>query len=350
MAGANGSGRNRISWLNMMTGKHMTARVTGNFLRVSLLILLAGKLATVHGQTDTARLSWKNVDSLFGPLPRQMHVYRTGDSLDAHPFAAYYVSALLKDKKILFTTQTGQGKRFTPNEYYQLEQFPLVVVNCSFFSAETGQNLNAVMKDGKMLAYNIASLRGKGDDSLLWYYPTRSAIGIDRKRRADVAWLFTDSSKRWPYAFEDMPVVAKGSEKAPSIYDLKDIEWKWWKMRTVAGGGPCLIHDGNIFITNKEEQMFPFGENDKHPRTAMGYTRDGRLIILAIEGRSAGLAEGATLEQEAKILLGLGCYEALNLDGGGSSCLLVNGKQTIRPSDKDGQRAVPAVFMIKKKN
>jgi len=38
----------------------------------------------------------------------------------------------------------------------------------------------------------------------------------------------------------------------------------------------------------------------------------------------------------------------LNLDGGGSSCMLVNGKETIKPSDKEGQRAVPAVFIIKR--
>jgi exopolysaccharide biosynthesis protein len=49
------------------------------------------------------------------------------------------------------------------------------------------------------------------------------------------------------------------------------------------------------------------------------------------------------------MLKDLGCVEALNLDGGGSSCLLVNGKETIRPSDKTGQRAVPAVFIIKAK-
>jgi exopolysaccharide biosynthesis protein len=45
----------------------------------------------------------------------------------------------------------------------------------------------------------------------------------------------------------------------------------------------------------------------------------------------------------------LGCYEALNLDGGGSSCLLVNGKETIRPSDSGGERPLPTVFLIKRK-
>ena len=298
---------------------------------------------------SSAQLHWRMVDSTYGPLPSSVHVYRSPDSLGGLPFIAYYVSARLKDKHLQFTAQTGQGKRFTPSQYYQLEQFPLLVVNCTFFSLATGENFNLIVRDGKLISYNVVSLKGIGDDSLLFYYPTRGAIGIDRNRQADVAWTFTDTSRRWPYAFEERPVVAKGKDTVPSIYDLKDIEWKWWKMRTAVGGGPVLIHDGRIGITNKEEQLFPNSKNDYHPRTAMGYTRDGQLIVLAIQGRTPGVAAGATLEQEARILLSLGCYEALNLDGGGSSCLLVNGKETIRPSDKEGERPVPAIFLIKRK-
>jgi Phosphodiester glycosidase len=315
-------------------------------VRIACLYLLLAA-----GTCQAQQLHWVRVDSSYGPLPGSMHVYRSTDSLGGFPSVAYYVSARLKDKRIQFTTETGQGKRFTPAEYYQLEQFPLLVVNCTFFSYTTNQNLNVVVKDGKMVAYNVNALRGAGRDSTLYYYPTRGAIGIDRRRRADVAWTFTDSSRHWPYAFEDGPVIAKGTDPLPTIYDLKDIEWKWWKMRTAVGGGPVLIYDGKIRITDKEEQLFPrSNRNGEHnPRTAMGYTRDGQLIVLVIQGRTPGAAAGATLQAEAGILLGLGCYEALNLDGGGSSCMLVNGKETIHPSDQDGQRPVPAVFLIKRR-
>ena len=119
-------------------------------------------------------------------------------------------------------------------------------------------------------------------------------------------------------------------------------------MQTAVGGGPVLVQNGVVKITNNEEMKFS-GKAlmDKHPRTAMGYTNDGQLIILAVEGRFPGKAEGANLKQLAEIFVALGCQEALNLDGGGSSCLLINGKQTITPSDKEGQRPVPAVFMIR---
>lgn len=122
-------------------------------------------------------------------------------------------------------------------------------------------------------------------------------------------------------------------------------------MKTAVGGGPVLLQTGKIQITNNEELKFAGNAiEDKHPRTAMGYTKDNKLIILAVQGRFPGIAEGATLGQEAKILQDLGCWEALNLDGGGSSCMLINGKETIKPSDATGQRAVPAVFLIRKKN
>jgi hypothetical protein len=293
-----------------------------------------------------AQLRWKKVNDDFGYLPKSVNIYKTTDSLDGKPFVAYYLEANLNDRNLEFTTQVGNGKRYTPSQYYSQEDSPYVVLNGTFFSFQTNQNLNAVIRNGKLVAYNTPALKSKNSDS--FYYPTRSAIGISKKRKADVAWLFTDTAKKWPYAFQLKPVVAKGRSSDPIFDDLNTLDyWKWWRMQTAIGGGPVLVQKGEVRITNKEEQMFVNGENDKHPRTAMGYTKKGKLIILMVQGRMPGVAEGATLLQEATILKDLRCVEALNLDGGGSSCMLVNGKETIKPSDKEGQRAVPAVFIIR---
>jgi exopolysaccharide biosynthesis protein len=255
----------------------------------------------------------------------------------------------LKDRKLEFTTQGLYGVRIKPSAYYTQEKNPLLIVNGTFFNLQTNQNLNLIIQKKKLLSYNVTSLKGPGADSTENYYVTRSALGINKKRRADVAWAFTDSNMSWVYAFDDSPVVAKGKSKIPTVNNLGRFDWHKWRMVTAIGGGPTLIHNGKIHITNKEEQLQVGGENDRHPRTAMGYTKNGRLIILVIEGRNPGVAEGATLVDEANILLKLGCYEALNLDGGGSSCMLINGKETIKPSDKEGERGVPAVFMIREK-
>ncbi|MBO9562816.1 MAG: phosphodiester glycosidase family protein [Niastella sp.] len=309
---------------------------------------LLGCLFSLMYVSSFAQLDWRRVDSAFGKLPSSVQVYKTTDSLNGHPFIAYLVVASLKDRKLEFTTQVSEGKRLTPTQFYEQEGKPLLVMNGTFFSFATNQNLNLVMRNDSMVAYNQPSLQQKGTDS--FYYPTRSAIGLTKSRRADVAWIFTDTAQRWPYAFQESPILAKGTNPDPSFADLKTLEqWKWWKMRTAIGGGPVLVKDGLINVTNEEEQMFVKGENDRHPRTAMGYTRKRQLLILVIQGRFPGIADGATLTEEAKILTDLGCVEALNLDGGGSSCVLVNGKETIQVSDKTGQRPVPGVFIIREK-
>lgn len=299
-----------------------------------------------------SQLSWTNVNHLYTPLPASLQIFMSADSIDGKANRCFYISVNLKDKSLEFTTQVGNGKRYTLQQFYENEAKPLLVVNGTFFSFADNRNLNIVIQKGRQLAFNLPSVKGK-DDSL-YTYVTRGAIGINRNGKADVAWVYSDTSKPRPLAFQQGPVAhKKGALPNPGWKQMKSRRFanpykkgKPWKMQTAIGGGPVLVQNGQVRITNKEELMFVSGENDRHPRTAIGYTADGRLIILMTEGRNPGIAEGMTLKQQAQILISLGCVEALNLDGGGSSCLLINGKETIKPSDKEGQRPVPAVFMI----
>ena len=307
----------------------------------------------------SAQLKWQNVDSLYQPLPSSVHIYFTNDQMDTGYFRAYYLVADLKDKHLDFTVDTSKDRRLTPSTFYERNEKPLAVVNCTFFSYETNRSLNVVIKEGKLVGYNINTVNGRGKDTFTYRHPLGSAIGISKKRKADVAWLFTDSAMKYPIAFERKPELIKDSSIRISKFTFVPELFHWpkrekrrgindkWKMYTAVGGGPVLLQNGEIKITNNEELKFTGKAiDDKHPRTAMGYTNDGKLIILMIEGRNK-VAHGATLGQEAQIFKDLGCWEALNLDGGGSSCLLVNGKETIKVSDAAGQRPVPAVFIIK---
>lgn len=327
-----------------------------------MLRLILISILTVTVLFSKAQPIWKNADSLFGPLPASVHVFYTDTKLDTGVFKAYYVIANLKDKNLIFTADTSLNRRLTPTKFYQKNKNPLLVVNCTFFSFETNRNLNLVVKDGKLVSYNREMLPGRGKDTFTYRHVFTSALGIDRKRQADVAWTFTDSFRRYPYALQTPVPVYKDSSSTESldrafrrISSIKSSSssnnpsLKKWKMQTAVGGGPVLLQNGAINVTNNEELKFPGkGISDKHPRTAMGYTADGHLIILAVQGRSES-SGGASLIQEAQILQALGCEEALNLDGGGSSCLLINGKETIKPSDKEGERPVPGVFLIKSK-
>ncbi len=310
---------------------------------------------------SNGQLVWQNVDSLFQPLPPSLHVFKTTDLLDGKPNIAFYVEVDLKNKKLEFTADTTYQRRLTPAKFYEKNDKPLLVVNTTFFSFATNQNLNVVVKNGKLVSYNIHSVPGKGKDTLTYRHSFGSAIGISKKRNADVAWLYTDSTKRFPYALQSPNSSIKDSN---NIIPFKRADYltsivthggtisslSKWKMKTAVGGGPVLLQNGQIKISNNEELKFSGKAiEDKHPRTAMGYTTDNKLIILVIQGRKPGIAEGATLPQEAQLLKNIGCREALNLDGGGSSCMLINGVETIQPSDNEGQRAVPAVFIIKRR-
>jgi exopolysaccharide biosynthesis protein len=296
-----------------------------------------------------AQIQWQNVDSLYQPLPKSVHVFYTDTPIDTSKFRAFYVIADLKDKNLEFTTDTTYKRRLTPSQFFQRNKEPLVVVNGTFFSFETHQNLNVVIKDSKLVSLNAPE---KTKDSVI--LPSyKSALGINRKRFADIAWIKTDSNKKYAKAAQ-MPYTVDGNFFKRNLDGVRSPmsshynPFSKWKVVTAIGGGPVLLQNGEIRITNNEEKRFAGKAiNDKHPRTAMGYTKDNKLIILVIEGRNPN-AGGANLTQEAQILKDLGCTEALNLDGGGSSCLLINGKETIQPSDKT-QRAVPAVFIIKKK-
>lgn len=314
-------------------------------------------LATANGQ-----LHWRNVDSLYH-TGNGIHIFCCNDSLDGKPFIAYYVKAELKNKSLIFTTDTTYKRRLTPRQFFEKNNEAEVVVNGSFFSFATNQNLNLVMRNGKLVAYNVHSIAGRGKDTLTYRHPLGSAIGISKRRKADIAWTFTDSSRKMPYAIQWPANYIKDSSATIDFNEMDENttiivkphagetqpSFRPWKMQTAIGGGPVLVQDGKINITNNEEWKFAGKAiEDKHPRTAMGYTKDNQLIILAVQGRSES-ADGVSLKQAAQLLIDLGCVEAMNLDGGGSSCLLVNGKETIKPSDKEGERPVPAVFIIQRK-
>ncbi len=304
------------------------------------LLFIAGCFYTnVNAQTK-----WQLVDSAFAPLPKDFHVYKTTDLIDGKPNIAYYAIAPLKNKKLDFTTDTTFNRRITPNKFYERNESPLLVVNGTFFSFETNQNLNIVIKDNKILSYNVRRVRQKADTSKFLNEPIiRGGIGISKKRKADIAWLVADTASSVVQAWQ-MPIPHTNvNDSTKNIFPSSA-----WQMQTAIAGGPVLVQKNKVSVSNEQERMFA-GKAvlDKHPRTVIGYTADDKLIIMVIQGRTPGTAEGATLTQSAQMMAELGCVEALNLDGGGSSCMLINGKQTIMPSDKGLQRPLPAVFIIK---
>ena len=115
--------------------------------------------------------------------------------------------------------------------------------------------------------------------------------------------------------------------------------------RDAVGGRPVLVRDGVVAtrLDTVGRQGFATG---RHPRTAAGITRDGaRILLVTVDGRQAPYSDGMSLPELASLMLALGAWEAVNLDGGGSTAMVIaDGPSAFRianrPSDGGGERAV----------
>jgi exopolysaccharide biosynthesis protein len=90
--------------------------------------------------------------------------------------------------------------------------------------------------------------------------------------------------------------------------------------------------------------------NEAHPRTAVGYSKDGkRVYLMVVDGRQTNFSVGATTGHLGDILKSLGAYTGVNLDGGGSSAMVVNGVTANRPSDGSERTVANGMMVVTKK-
>jgi exopolysaccharide biosynthesis protein len=123
-------------------------------------------------------------------------------------------------------------------------------------------------------------------------------------------------------------------------------EAKWSKAQNILGAGPQLIKEGKIDITDKREKMIAGFATDRHPRTAVARLNSGKLLLVAIDGRQPGVSVGMSLQELAELLLEFGATDAINLDGGGSTTMVIQNKIVNRPSDQTGERPVSDAILV----
>ena len=114
------------------------------------------------------------------------------------------------------------------------------------------------------------------------------------------------------------------------------------------GGFPDLI-DGGQRVGDLEVRARPSFAAARHPRSAIGYdSSQGQIWIVLVDGRQSPHSVGMTLPEIARLFESVGTDEAINLDGGGSSALILAGKPVNRPSDPTGERAVVNALALMK--
>lgn len=112
------------------------------------------------------------------------------------------------------------------------------------------------------------------------------------------------------------------------------------------GGGPFLVRSGAVAVDWREEGFKQTLALPRHPRSAVGLTQSGDLVFATVDGREPGASVGVTLAELAELMRNEGCVEAMNLDGGGSSCLTVRDVVVNRPSDGKERPVANAILLI----
>lgn len=222
------------------------------------------------------------------------------------------------DRVDLEATLYIKGRKYDLTGFNRPRHADDLVLYAPSYSSTTETNewgLEAVINDGRVTAIN------KGNTTI-----------------PDDGWVLSAHGK--------YKSVIENLEVGDKLYLSMHLTPDWLQKGIVEGlgGGPRLVKDGRVHITGKEEKFQPDVLYSRAPRTAVGITEDNRLIMLVVDGRSR-YSIGMTLEELANTMIELGAVQAMNLDGGASSTLVIGDKVYNEPSA--GERLIHNGLIIK---
>lgn len=303
--------------------------------RINKLIISASIIVlSLNLNYTAAQVVWTEI-SAEHELPEGVKLFSGRQSSPG--LVAYYAEIDLNNDAILVHPYFSEALRATSN--IASEKGAILAVNGGFFA--NNSSVSAVVEPYSVLARNIASLSRPAG----MFPVTRSFLALNDDKSVSIDWIYHYSSE-----FEDIIRFnnpAQNTTTIPAPVPLREDGEAYENLLMGLGGGPTLVKDGEVRITYNEEVFFGSGVEltDRRPRTAVGYTSENKLIMFIAEG---GLitSSGATLQQVAEIMISLGAVEAMNLDGGGSTTMAVNGELFNRPSGGTFQRAVPSILAV----
>lgn len=277
---------------------------------------------------DALDIAWEPMDGLNADLPAGVRVFMgTEPKL---PLRAWYVSVAFGENSgrvEVLVSDDPEDRRETVSSF-AADTGACVVINGGYFTMEQTPALHVglLVVDGAIEAPATNSV--VRDDVR---YPTaRAALGLTSVG-FDIAWVTSrDASLE---AWSTPPRNRRGAPAEP------DSAAAPWRVEDALGAGPALVANGQVNVTTHEEVFFGTAIPYTHPRTAAGVTADGRLLLMLVDGRQRQ-SRGVSLEELAALMVGIGAEEALNLDGGGSSSLVVNGKLVNNPAGRGSEREV----------
>lgn len=167
-------------------------------------------------------------------------------------------------------------------------------------------------------------------------------------RRNSVRDIISDSSK---ISIKDYVLLTSKLEEINLLENGDKIKILWntvpeWENITEAvSGGPYLVMDGQVYIDEKEERI-RFSKNDSYAaRSAIGVDSNNKLYLITVDANKKNGFPGLSLRELAEFLYKIGLKDAINLDGGGSSTLVIDGKMVNNP-DSHHERKISNGLLI----
>lgn len=306
--------------------------------------------ATLDEEPEEISLDWMKL-SLPG-IPSEIEVYETTSLLNGRKFHAWYAVADLTKGNVRFRTMVPSGAE-TVKDQAEAADGCMVLVNGGYFY--NGRNTGISVVNGSV-AGTVSSVRGSLQsghpeyDEM--YYVTRGIFGVDSDYDPEVYWAGTDGGGNVVYFDRPLPSVV-GEDKYGVVNSAHLAGQTDWSPEYALSAGPVLLKDGRCpfdfsetdrgdgyYKTNFEIIPYDiFGADVSPDRTAVGCTSDGKVVLFICDGR-IDESRGATLTELAAILKGIGCVDAVNFDGGGSTGMWIDGKGMVNHLDGSTWRAV----------
>lgn len=305
-------------------------------------------LATVN-QHSAQTIDWNEANEYADTEGIQMYTtnssFRFNEDGTPMPFSAYAVKIdMSKGFKFVPSYDKSLGKMTVERmvEEYKSEHgvIPKVGINAGYFGGDSSYSL--IVKESKLLANNIPQLTRDGS-----FYVTRGAFGHDASLNFSTDWVYTINPDQ-VYGYPNPALNVDGETPKPKPTPSFPEGGAPYDKTNAIGGGPVLIKDGQLIENYQYELFYDDIIRSIANRTAIGITANNELILLVVDGR-ASYSSGIAMKDMAKILKNdFNCIDALNLDGGGSSTLIVNGEVYNQNSIDSGQRNVLTGLLIVK--
>ncbi|MFL3008867.1 MAG: phosphodiester glycosidase family protein [Candidatus Neomarinimicrobiota bacterium] len=302
-------------------------------VNLTLILLLLFLSCSQVKKRNNIPIQWRYLTDKSMP---DIQVYK-GENKDI-PIRAWYVKINLKSEeiKIKIIKSKDEDKKESPLNMMVKNQ-SLVLINGGFFISDNKPMRHVGLLKTEGILNEPASHTVIKDSTR--YYTNRGAFGVKSDGTVDISWCSTknDSIFAWKNPFPNKSGVP--------YKKLNYLNSKYWDVYEALHAGPILIKDSKICVSIEEEVFFSSPVAGVQPRSAVGYTNDNYLILIVIDGRQVN-SRGVYLEELAIIMKNLGCVNALNLDGGGSSVLLVKEELMNRPYGSNSMRDIMSAISI----